>query len=496
MKQTYLLGIDIGTSSVKTVLMDLEGQRRAQYTHFHDTLQPQPGYVEQEPEYDWWTGASEGIASCLRESGIRPSEIAGICASGMVPNLCPLDRDGHPVRPAILYRDNRAIQEAVWLREELGWESTLQDVTPKLLWLKRHEPDAYGRINVVLNAHSYIAYRLTGQYSVDHDIAAIFGGIYDPQIHAWQPERMEMVGLDPSILPPLFWPMDVVGTVTQEAARETGLAPGTPVMAGTGDSYTILVGTGTVGAGEGLIYLGTAGTFLGLERDLDDQVGTCPFITGEARFLGNILTGGEITRWFRNDVLRSGMSYQALEAAAEAVPPGAEGLYALPHLLGERTPKADPLARGVLFGLTNVHTAGHIYRALLEGVAYALRDSYEHSALPLSRLVIGGGGSGCHLWRQIIADVLGRELIYLPQGDNGLGTAYLAGVGLGLFDGFRTVRDVWLQDCERTQPNPAEMEYYNKRFAFYRDLNALVRPAYRKLARVQGADQREGGRLI
>lgn len=488
MTQKYLLGIDIGTSSIKTALLDLEGNRRAQHTCLYDIIQRQPGYVEQDPERCWWQGARQGIVECLRQSGISATEIAGICASGMVPNLCPLDAEGNPVRSAILYRDNRAIEQTARLKERFGWNFSLQDVTPKLLWLKEHERETYDRIEVVLNAHSYVAYQLTGRYSADHDIAAIFGEVYDVKTHAWLPQRMEAMGLDPKVLPPLYWPMDIVGTVSDRAAAITGLAAGTPVIAGTGDSYTILVGTGTVAAGEGLIYLGTAGTFLGLERSLDDMRGTCPFIDGGARFLGNILTGGEITRWFRESILCKGVDYETLEQAAGAIPPGAEGLFALPHLLGERTPVADPLAKGVLFGLTNAHTAGHVYRALLEGVAYALRDSYEYSALPLSRLVIGGGGSNCLLWRQILADVLHQELVYIPQADNALGTAYLAGMALGLFDSFDDVRDHWLKETQITQPIQANMEHYNRSFAFYQKLNALARPAFAELA---GLEQQE-----
>lgn len=488
MTQNYLLGIDIGTSSIKTVLLDREGRRAAQHTYAYQIIQSKPGYVEQDPEGCWWLGAREGIRACLTQSGVPAGEIAGICASGMVPNLCPLDREGRPVRNAILYRDNRAVAQARRLKERFGWPFSLQDVTPKLLWLKENEPENYGRIEMVLNAHSYVAYRLTGAYSADHDIAAIFGEVYDDQNHVWLPERMEAIGLAPKVLPPLFWPMDVVGTVTAQAAAETGLAPGTPVVAGTGDSYTILVGTGTVSAGEGLIYLGTAGTFLGLERSLDDQRGTCPFITGGARFLGNVLTGGEITRWFRESILTRSMDYQALEEAAAGVAPGAEGLFALPHLLGQRTPTPDPLARGVLFGLTNAHTAGHIYRALLEGVAYALRDSYEHSALPLKRLVIGGGGSNCLLWRQIIADVLHQELTYIPQGDNALGTAYLAGMALKLFDSFDTVRDRWLRETSVIRPDAANAERYDRLFPFYQHLNTLSRPVFAELA---GLDREE-----
>ena len=482
MTQQYLLGVDIGTSSIKTVLMDRKGGRRAQYTSLYDIIQKQPGFVEQDAEQAWWVGARLGIMACLSQSGVDAREIAGICASGMVPNLCPLDGEGNPVRPAILYRDNRAIEQAARLKEKFGWNFSLQDVTPKLLWLKEHERESYDRIEMVLNAHSYIAYKLTGKYSADHDIAAIFGEVYDEQAHVWLPERMEAIGLNPKVLPPLYWPMDIVGTVTEEAAAATGLAPGTPVVAGTGDSYTILVGTGTVSAGEGLIYLGTAGTFLGLERSLDDMRGTCPFIDGGARFLGNVLTGGEITRWFRESILDRNVSYTALEQAAAALPAGAEGLFALPHLLGERTPAPDPLAKGVLFGLTNAHTAGHVYRSLLEGVAYALRASYEANGIPLTRLVIGGGGSNCLLWRQIIADVLRQELVYIPNADNALGTAYLAGMALGMFDSFDTVRDQWLKEKQVIRPDPENAERYDRCFAFYQKLNALIRPAYRELA--------------
>ncbi len=308
MKKAYLLGIDIGTSGIKTVLTDFAGGRIAQHQHAYITLEQQPGFVEQEPDTAWWAGAKAGIAACLRESGIHSGEIAGICASGMVPNLCPLDDCGRPVRPAILYRDNRAIEQAGRLKEQFGWNFSLQDVAPKLLWLKEHEPDNYARIATVLNSHSYIAYRLTGVLSADHDVAAIFGEVYDENAHCWLPQRMRDIGLDPRVLPPLFWPTDIVGGVSAAAARETGLLEGTPVVAGTGDSFTILVGTGTVDAGEGLIYLGTAATFLGLETSLDKQKGSCAFITGGARFLGNVLTGGEITRWFTG-CLMGGESY-------------------------------------------------------------------------------------------------------------------------------------------------------------------------------------------
>lgn len=479
MSEIYLLGIDIGTSSVKVVLTDRQGRRLGDYSRAHEIVQERPGYVEQDADGAWWQGAKEGIIKCLKQSGVAAERIVGICASGMVPSLCPLDEEGRVIRRAILYRDNRAIDQTNRLNEKFGPGFTLQDVTPKLLWLKENEPEHYGRIAAVVNAHSYVAYRLTGSYSADTDIAAIFGDVYDEKENRWRTERMAAMGLNPKVLPPLFRPTDVVGTVTAKAAVETGLSEGTPVVAGTGDSYTILVGTGTIEANEGLIYLGTAATFLGLTRSLDELRGTAPFVTGEAQFLGNVLMGGEITRWFLESIVRGPKTeYDALEAMAKAIPQGAEGLYALPHLLGERTPRRDPLAKGVLFGLTNAHTAGHLYRALLEGVAYALRESYESAFLPLKRLVIGGGGCKTALWLQILADVFKRELEYMPKADNALGTAYLAGVALGVFDSFRTIKEEWLSDKQVIVPDASAGVRYDGYYQFYKDLNTAMGPLY------------------
>lgn len=479
MNKSYLVGIDIGTSSVKVVLTDTHGVKLYSHCRPHEILQPRPGYVEQDAQNAWWVGAKEGIQACIQGSGVNAAHIAGICASGMVPSFCPLDQQGMPVRPAILYRDNRAIAQAERLTRELGFAFSLQDIMPKLLWLKEQEPESYERIRMVLNPHSYIAYKLTGQYSVDTDIATIFGGIFDEHTGAWMTQRVRDMGLDPKLLPPIFRPTDVVGRVTREAAVQTGLQEGTPVVAGTGDSYTVLVGTGTVEAGEGVIYLGTAATFLGLRRSLDQLRDCAPFATGDAVFLANVLTGGEITRWFGKSVLtNSTTGYDELEAQACAVPAGADHLYMLPHLLGERTPRRDPLAVGTLFGLTSGHTTGHIYRALLEGVAYALRESYEAAYMPLTRVVVGGGGGNSPLWRQMLADVLRLELEYMPAADNALGTAYVAGLSIGVFDGFGTMKREWLSEKQIVSPDPVAADAYNKHFAFYKELNGIMQPAY------------------
>jgi len=481
LKKKYLLAIDIGTSSTKTLLTDFFGNRIAQYTASYETIARRPGYVEQNAESTWWAGAKAGIAACVSAGGVNTAEIAGICASGMVPNLCPVDARGNSTRLSILYRDNRAVEQIERLNQEFGWGFTSQDIIPKLLWIKENEPDHYKKIRYVLNSHSFISYKLTGRFSVDHDTATIYGAVYDIASRSWRQDRMERIGLNPDVLPPLVWSTDIVGGVTKQAAAETGLAENTPVISGTGDSFTALVGCGAVLRKEGLIYLGTAATFLGLRESLDDARGECVFGTGKALFLGNVLTGGEITHWFKDSALKGrAVDYPRLEEEASAVSPGSDGLIALPHLLGKRTPELDSLATGVLFGLTNAHTIGHIYRSLLEGVAFALKDSYEAKEFPLDQLTLMGGGCSCKLWRQIIADVLNRELSYSPKADNALGTAFLAGMGLGVFDSYTIIKNEWLDGAETIRPIAESAARYQEIFPFYQELDQGVKNLYKR----------------
>ena len=483
MNKKYLLGIDIGTSSIKALLADTVGTRIAEHTHFYETIQPQPGYVEQDAELNWWEGARVCISVCLNKSGIDPAEIAGICASGMVPCLCPVGEDDLPVRNAILYRDNRAVEQAKHLEEITGLTFTLQDIIPKLQWIKEKEPENYSKIRVILNPHSYIGFKLTGVCSVDRDIATIFGNVYDSETNSWICERMEQMDLDPSLLPDIYDPLDIIGTVTEAAALETGLCPGTPVVCGNGDSYTALVGCGVVKANEGLIYLGTAATFLGLCDSLDNARGKCIFDSGMGRFLGNVLTGGEITRWAKDSMLKgTEVTYDFLEESAAKISIGSDGLIALPHLLGKRTPVPDPYATGVFFGLSNAHTLGHLYRALLEGVAFSLKDSYQTSDFRLDRLILIGGGCKCTIWKQIIADVLDMELTCLPEADNALGTAFLVAIALGIYDSFDAMNEVWIRKRETVTPIPENVEKYREVFDFYKtldkDLSELFKSHY------------------
>lgn len=486
MDARYLLGIDTGTSGSKGVLVDLAGHVLASHTTRHTLLQPHPGWAEHDPETHWWGDLIEIVHCCLQKAAINPRDIGGISLSGLVPNLCAIDASGRPVRLAIIYRDNRAIKESREINQRFNLALGTDAVTPKLLWLKRYEPDNYRQTQVVLNAHSYLAYKLTGNLSTDCDTANIFGGIFDSVHLTWRYDLVEAMELDPAKLPPVFRPTDIVGRVTPEASRVTGLAPGIPVVAGNGDSFMSLLGAGVVEPGEAMIYFGTAGTMLTCLTPLERIAAGPAISSGQVQFLANILSGGELTRWFREQVLLpSGPpDFTALEKMAQSIPPGSEGLIILPHLMGERTPINNPLARGVILGLTTAHSGSHLYRALLESFGYALRDSYEQAHIPLKRVVATGGGAASPLWRQIVTDILGLPLEYISRGDAALGNAYFAGFALGYFPDFKDLKNKWLQVDDVTFVNDDTHSLYNRYFTLYRELNTMIKPAFSQLARL------------
>ncbi|MGI9861443.1 FGGY family carbohydrate kinase [Moorella naiadis] len=482
----FLLGIDTGTSGSKGVLTDFTGHILGSHTTKHALIQPYPGWAEHDPENQWWGDLITIVRQVLREAAIDPGDIGGISLSGLVPNLCPIDARGRPVRRAIIYRDNRAINESREINQRFNLALGTDAVTPKLLWLKRHEPENYRQTLVVLNAHSYLAYKLTGNLSTDCDTANIFGGIFDTVNLTWRTDLVKAMGLDPGKLPPVFRPTEVVGRVTPEAARVTGLAPGIPVVAGNGDSFMSLLGAGVVEPGEAMIYFGTAGTMLTCLTPLEKIAAGPAISSGQVQFLANILTGGELTRWFREQVLlpSGSLDFTVLENMAQNIPPGSEGLIILPHLMGERTPINNPLARGVILGLTTAHSGAHLYRALMESFGYALRDSYEQANIPVKRVVATGGGATSPLWRQIVTDILGLSLEYVPRGDAALGNAYFAGFARGYFPDFKDLKNKWLQVEDSTFVNDANHSLYNRYFTLYRELNTMIKPAFSQLARL------------
>lgn len=478
MKGRHYLGIDIGSSSLKGVLADSQG-RICSYRRFPNRIvMPQPGWAESDPGH-WWEGVRTFLEHTFDECPEARTSLRGIFVSGMVPNLVPLDRDGQPVRPAILYRDNRAIRECRRIRTEHGQACSMQDVLPKWIWLREYEPESYHRIRTIVNSHSYIVYCLTGVLSMDSDIAALIGdGVYQPE-KRWNRQLLEKMGLDPGALPPIWYPTETVGYVREELAREFGLEVPVPVFAGDGDSLSSMTGSGVVNRGDAMIYLGTAATLWFLEADLAELFRKDIFGSGKIHFLANILSGGELLSWFRDALQLENELYplDRLDTGAREIAPGSHGLMVLPHFMGKRFPNPRPDAWGSILGLNPAHTGVHVYRALMEGVAYHLRSSYEASSRRASRFVVAGGGATSDLWRQILSDVFARDIEYHPGKEMPLGNAYLAGIARGDFPDFSQLR-TWLPPAEVHHPDPERVQVYKACYNAYTRMDEILNGIY------------------
>ncbi len=469
------MGIDIGSTGIKGVLADHHGTVLFSKTVQYPISQPSLGWAEEEPEL-WWEGALTIFHEMLAASPAAKDSLKGIFITGMVPNLVPLDASGASIRPAILYRDNRATRECEELNHSFDLSLGMQDLLPKLFWIKKHEPDIYRKIAWVLNSHSYLVYRLTGKLSSDADIAALWGGDIYEERAGWCFDKIEELGLPKEIFPPIFYPGEVVGPVDEKIRELLGLSCSPEVLAGNGDSFSSMLGAGVGKQGDGMIYLGTAATLWHIDTDLEEIADKLIFGSDKVTFVGNVLTGGELLRWFCYGMQIDGdhLSLKELDERGASIPAGCEGLITLPHLMGKRTPEPDHAARGALIGLTSYHTAYHIYRSFLEAVAYSLYESYLASGLSLERLLITGGGASSGLWRSILASVFQRELIWYPKGDPPLGDAYFAAYRLGHFDDFSTLRDQWLGDVVITEPMEGDIGIYQERFKEYLRLDQSI----------------------
>jgi xylulokinase len=443
----------------------------------------------------------------LAEAGNPP--VRAVCVSGQAPLCVPVDRSGDPLRPAILWLDRRAQPQADWLRERLGLEAAARisgnTLDPyfggvKWLWFRQAEPELYRQTWKIFQAHSYINYRLTGEAATDPSHAGMCSPCFNLRGRAWDESACQLMEIDPQKLPAIRPSTEVIGAVTRAAAQVTGIPAGTPVVCGGGDFACACLGAGAGphaarqgagphaarqgdgGEGSAAMMLGTAGNLLvpGLER-ADPRLINTVHVTGEGLSLGGVLAG-EAAGWFREmlNIPQEGL-IEALEGEAAQVPAGADGLVFLPYLLGERTPVWDSRARGVFFGLAASHRRGALYRAVLEGVAYAFRQMGEILAEcghPLHEVIAINGGARSPLWRQIMADVLGAPVRWRPtSGGTALGAAWLAALGAGDVQGFEGL-SAWLEPAVDTLPDPATQSVYSTRYAVYRQLYGRVKDLY------------------
>ncbi|MFW6695311.1 FGGY-family carbohydrate kinase [Streptomyces sp. MAR4 CNX-425] len=490
-----LLGIDIGTSSSKGVLVRDDGTLVAQAVRAHATASPRPGWAEHDAEEVWW---ADFTALAAELTATAPEPVGAVGVSGIGPCLLPVDAAGAPLRPAILYGvDTRAGAEIEAQTARYGAEAVLaqcgspltsQAVGPKLEWLRRHEPEVYARTRRWYMASSLLAHRLTGAYVLDHHSASQCTPLYDLRERRWIADRCEEIapGLD---WPELVWPADVVGEVTAAAARETGLPAGIPVVAGTVDAWAESTAVGATGAGDLMLMYGTTMFLVNVvEQPVSSPKlwGTAGAFAGTYCLAAGMATSGAVTAWLRD---LTGSDYATLAAAAARVPPGAEGLLMLPYFAGERTPLFDPDARGLVHGLTLRHTRGHLYRAALEATAYGVRHNLaamtEAGGDPARLVAVGGGAR--ELWTRIVSDVTGRaqqiprHLVGAAYGD-----AFLAAVGAGR----AAPPDIaaWNPVESTVTPDPAAAPVYEELYAYYLDLYPATRTVAHALAARQHAD--------
>lgn len=447
---TYTLGIDIGTYETKGVLVDHAGDVVAQASTPHQMIVPQPGWAEHRPEQDWWGDFVTVCRTLLSESGVDPGAIKAVAASAIGPCMLPVDADGKPLMNGVLYGvDTRAHAEIAALNAQIGEDVILdrcgnaltsQAVGPKILWLKNQRPDLFAKSAKILTSTSYLVWKLTGEYVIDHYTAANFSPLYDVDRLDWTDDLAPGI-VSRDQLPRLLWSTEIAGQITQAAARETGLAPGTPVTTGTIDAAAEAVSVGLRQTGDMMMMYGSTIFIIALteNRVRDPRLWYAPWLwQGQHGSMAGLATSGTLTHWFRDQFARElnkKDAFPTLAAEAEESPPGANGLLMLPYFSGERTPIHDTKAKGTFFGLNLTHTRGDMYRALIEGIAYGTNhviETYDAVDERPRRLLAVGGGTKNRLWLQATSDVSGLDQIVSEKTVGAsFGDAFLAACAIG-----------------------------------------------------------------
>ncbi len=479
-----ILGIDIGTTSTKAILFDpirgvvAEAQRDAGLVSRH------AGWAEEDTGL-WW----KNVCQLIRELAAGRS-VAAVGVTGMVPCVVLSNNDGEVLRPSIQQNDARAIDEIAELRSALDGERILartgapitqQSIAPKLLWLARHEPDVWSRTALVQGSYDFIVSRLTGSAGVEANWA-VESGMYDLETKSWAEDVLAAANIPPHLLPPIRQPLDIAGTVTKTAAAETGLETGVPVMTGAADHVAAAFGAGVIDEGDLLIKLGGAGDILMATNTplIDERLFfDLHVIPGKYLPNGCMATSGSLIRWFQRE-LAQGRPLRELDDEAETVGAGADGVLALPYFLGEKTPLNDPNARGAFVGLHLGHTRAHLYRAVLEAIAYAFRHHVEvftelgHAP---KRVRVSDGGAKSPTWTQIIADVLGMPLeVVAGQGGAAVAAAFVAGMAVGCFSDWREIERF---ATVTTTMQPRFVDVYEHGYRAYRSLYPALKEILR-----------------
>jgi xylulokinase len=493
----YFLGIDTSTTSSKALLINEQGEVVATAASPHTLQTPYPLWSEQSPE-EWWHAVTNSIRQVLQMADVRGSEVGAVGLTGQMHGLVILNDEGKVLRPAILWNDQRTQAQCDEIHRRVGKERFIQITgnvaltgftAPKLLWVAQNEPETYRKIRHVLLPKDYIRYCLTGDYAMDKADGA--GTVlFDLKARDWSPEVLSALEINPDWMPRTYEGPQITGAVTAEAAALTGLKVGTPVVAGAGDQAAQAVGVGAVEPGIVGLTVGTSGVvFATTPAPLIEPQGRlhafCHAVPGMWHFMGVMLSAAGSLQWYR-DTLAVGVSFDDLLKPAEAIPAGSEGLFFLPYLSGERTPYPDPLARGAFIGLTLRHTKAHMTRAVLEGVAFGLKDCFElirNAGLgQITQVRASGGGTKGALWRQILANVLETELVTVNTAEGAaFGAALLAGVGAGVWKDVPTACKKSIHITGTTSPQMDTFMVYRKAYSVYHDLYPALKPLFKQM---------------
>jgi xylulokinase len=509
----YVIGVDIGTQSTKALLVDQHGAIVAQHASSYQPDTPKPLWAEQWPAV-WLKAVVECVAACVgaaKQAGIAASSIKALCVSSLYGGSgIPVDSDMRPLAPCLIWMDRRATAQVEWVRGNVDLER-LYAITgngvdsyygyTKMLWLRDHEPDVWAQTRFFLPPNAYVIYMLTGDVAVDHSSAGNIGGVYDIAKRDWSDEALDMLGIPATMMPErLVESSDVVGGLLSQWTEQLGLDAGTAIVAGGVDAAMATFAAGVTRAGQHVAMIGTSMCWGYINQSVDARHGlvSMPHVFNGLHDIygfGGAITAGASVTWFREQFCHAeieaaratphGDPHRLLEENAAKVPAGSDGVMFLPYLMGERSPVWDAKASGAFVGLSLFHTRAHLYRAVLEGVSFALKHNIEagrQGAQSLDdKLIVVGGAAHSDLWMQIIADTTGYPVYTIEQDvEAAMGAALLAALGVGLISR-EAAQGGWVTLIERAQPDAARMVLYEQRFGVYKDLYPALKPVMHRL---------------
>ena len=486
------IGVDLGTSAVKLLAMNKDGKILKTVSVEYPISFPQSGWSEQNPE-DWYKGSMEGISKLIAETG--ETTVEGIGVGGQMHGLVILDKDDNVIRPAILWNDGRTTEETDYLNNVIGKDKLSQYTgniafagftAPKVLWVKNNEPENFAKIEKIMLPKDYLVYRLTGAYSSDYSDASGML-LMDVEHKCWSKEMMEICGISHITMPELHESFDVVGSVKSDICSELGISGDVKVVAGAGDNAAAAVGTGTVGPGKCNLSLGTSGTiFITSDKfSVDDKNSLHAFAHADGGYhlMGCMLSAASCNKWFMDEILRDS-EYTANQKKIDVDKLGENNVFFLPYLMGERSPHNDPLVRACFLGMSMDTKREDMLQAVLEGVAYGLRDSLEVArslGIEITTSNICGGGNKSPLWRKIMANVMNIKL-EIQENDEGpaLGGAILAAVGCGDFESVNAAAEKIVNVVEVVEPDPELVAKYEEGYKAFKKLYPVVKDIWRR----------------